>query len=102
MGEIADEKVPSAPARDPLAGLPTYLGPTGQPIAPWRQSLDALAARAVDWSADFLASHWLFLANVVVGVYAFLPFLAPARSARRAGAPRWQHHRLVADPGLRS
>jgi uncharacterized membrane protein len=78
MGEIADEEASRASLRVPQGSLPTYLTPSGQPIAPWRQSLDLAAARAVDWSADFLASHWLFLANVAVGIYAFLPFIAPA------------------------
>ena len=77
MGEIADEKASSGAARDSIVGLPTYLGPSGQPIAPWRQSLDSAAARAVDWSVDFLPRHWLFAANVLVGIYAFLPFVAP-------------------------
>ncbi len=77
MGEISDEEASRAGARDSAVRLPTYLGPSGQPIAPWRQSLDSIAARAVDWSVDFIPRHWLFAVNLFVGLYAFVPFVAP-------------------------
>ncbi len=72
MGEIADESAPRDAVRPP-----TYLVGSGQPIAPWRQSLDSAAARAIDWSVEFIPRHWLFAVNVLVAIYAFLPFLAP-------------------------
>lgn len=87
MGEIADEEASRGAARESAVRLPTYLGPSGQPIAPWRQSLDSVAARAVDWSVGFLPRHWLFAVNVLVGIYAFLPFIAPALLSAGLTAP---------------
>ncbi len=87
MGEIAGEEASRRAPRDPAVSLPTYLGPSGQPIAPWRQSLDDLAARAIDWSVEFVPRHWLFAVNLLVGLYAFVPFAAPILQAVGATGP---------------
>ena len=46
-------------------------------IGPARRAVDAVVVRFVDWAADAFVRHWLLLANGVIGVFAFLPFLAP-------------------------
>jgi len=87
MGEMVDDGSPRDAARESAEQRPTYLGPYGEPIAPWRQSLDSGASRAIDWSASFLVNHWLFLVNVCVGIFAFLPFIAPVLLAAGLTAP---------------
>lgn len=42
-----------------------------------RKNVDSLVIRLVDHSVDWLARHWLLLVNVIVGVFALTPFLAP-------------------------
>lgn len=87
MGEVADEERASVTPRDPANHPPSYIGLSAQPIAPWRQSLDTSVSRAIDWSAEFLAKHWLWLVNLLVGIYAFLPFVAPLLMAVGIAGP---------------
>lgn len=42
-----------------------------------RRAVDDALMSVADWLVRFAASHWLLAANVIVFLYAFLPFLSP-------------------------
>lgn len=46
-------------------------------LAPWRQSVDAVVVRFLDWLVAWLQQHWLLLVNLAVAVFVALPLLAP-------------------------
>jgi uncharacterized membrane protein len=87
MGERVDDETSRGTVQDPAGPRPTYSGTYGEPIAPWRQSLDSGVTRALDGAAEFLPKHWLFIVNTLVGIFAFLPFIAPVMLAAGLTGP---------------
>ncbi len=66
------------------------LDPRLEGISPFRRGVDAAVVGCVDWLAVALTRHWVLMVNVVVAVYAFLPFAAPLLlSAGQSGPALW-------------